>query len=94
MADATTGTDMQTDVAASDIVSSGGFGDARPHAERPSAYWDWRDRLKADPSCWQFTGREEAIAYAAFIEGWYLRTGERPDAPFSPNTADQRRSPE
>ena len=57
----------------------------RPHAERPSAYWAWHARLAADPTCWKFTDREGAIAFAAFIAGWYLRTGEDPDAFLSPN---------
>lgn len=57
----------------------------RTHAERPSAYWAWRDRLAADPTCWKFTDREDAIAFAAFIAGWHLRTGENPYALPSPN---------
>jgi len=58
----------------------------RPPADRAPAYWAWRDRLAADPSTWKFTDREEAIAFAAFIAGWYLRTGQDPDCHPSPNT--------
>jgi len=60
----------------------------RPHSERPSAYWAWHDRLAADPTCWKFSDREDAIAFAAFIAGWYLRTDEDPDALLSPNVRD------
>ena len=67
------------------VGSGGGFGDGRPPADRAPAYWAWRDRLAADPTCWKFTDREDAIAFAAFVAGWYLRTGQDPDCHSSPN---------
>ena len=59
---------------------------ARPITDRAKEYHAWRDRLSADPTCWQFSDREEAIAYAAFIAGWWLRTGDNPDDHFNPPT--------
>lgn len=54
-------------------------GTVRPLQERSSAYWGWIGKQSADPTCWKFTKREEAIAFAAFIAGWWLRTGQDPD---------------
>ncbi len=58
----------------------------RPITDRAKEYHAWKDRLSADPTCWQFSDREEAIAYAAFIAGWWLRTGDNPDDHFNPPT--------
>lgn len=57
---------------------------AHPITDRAKEYHAWRGRLSADPTCWQFSDREEAIAYAAFIAGWWLRTGDNPDDHFNP----------
>lgn len=55
---------------------------ARPITDRAKEYHAWRERLAADPTNWPFSDREEAIAYAAFIAGWWLRTGDNPDDNF------------
>lgn len=61
--------------------------EALPITQRAKEYHAWRDRLKADQTCWTFTDREEAIAFVAFIAGWWLRTSDDPDEYFSaPNS--------
>jgi hypothetical protein len=57
---------------------------ALPITDRAKEYHAWRDRLAADPTCWKFSEREDAIAFAAFIAGWWLRTGNNPDEFFNP----------
>jgi hypothetical protein len=60
---------------------------ARPISEHAKPYHAWRDRLDTDPTCWKFSDREDAIAFAAFIAGWWLRTGDNPDEFFNPPNA-------
>jgi hypothetical protein len=71
-------------VSSSEAGAPSGAVVARPLTDRVKTYHAWRDRLSADPTCWQFSDREEAIAYAAFIAGWWLRTGDNPDDYFNP----------
>ncbi len=53
--------------------------DPLPHSKRPVEYLAWIESLGlAETGVW--TKREEALAFAAFIAGWYRRTGENPDA--------------
>mgnify|MGYP003658456234 CR=1 FL=1 len=52
--------------------------------DRAKEYHAWRDRLAADPTCWKISESEDAIAFAAFIAGWWLRTGDNPDEFFNP----------
>jgi hypothetical protein len=63
---------------------------ALPIEERAKAYHAWRDRLASDPTCRKFSEREDAIAFAAFIAGWWLRTGDNPDEFFNPPNAEVR----
>ncbi len=60
---------------------------ALPITARAKEYHAWRDRLASDPTCWKFSEREDAIAFAAFIAGWWLRTGDNPDEFFNPPNA-------
>lgn len=60
----------------------------RPIADRAKEYHAWRDRLASDHTSWKFSDREEAIAFASFIAGWWLRTGQNPDEFFDPPTKD------
>lgn len=50
--------------------------ESRPHNQRPNAYWAWMADLKKDPANGTMTEKEEAVAFAAFIAGWYSRTNE------------------
>lgn len=75
------------------LAPVGGSASARPPADRSPAYWAWRDKLAADPTTWKFTDREEAIAFAAFIAGWYLRTGQA-DCHSSPNSSSELTAPQ
>ena len=45
---------------------------AQDHARRPIEYAAWSDRVGAE----RWTKKEQAIAFAAFIAGWYARTHE------------------
>ena len=45
------------------------------HARRPIEYAAWSDRVSAE----RWTNKEQAIAFAAFIAGWYARTREDDD---------------
>ena len=66
----------------------------RPMSNRATEYHAWRDRIAADPTCWKFSEREDTIAFAAFIAGWWLRTGDNPDEFFNPpNAKDDSQSP-
>jgi hypothetical protein len=70
------------------LSASAGSVVVRPITDRAKEYHAWRYRLSADPTCWQFSDREEAIAFAAFIAGWWLRTGDNPDEFFNPPNVD------
>lgn len=75
----------------SQVAAPAGSGVALPITDRPKAYRAWRDRLAADPSCWTFSGRDDAVAFAAFVAGWWLRTGDDPDGHWNPpNEKGQR----
>ena len=58
--------------------------------DRAKEYHAWRDRLDAAPTCWKFSERENAIAFAAFIAGWWLRTGDKPETYFDSPTPRQK----
>jgi len=66
---------------------------ALPISARAKEYHAWRARLAADPTCWIFSEREEAIAFAAFIAGWWRRTGDNPDEFFNPPNAQASHGP-
>ena len=51
---------------------------------RASQYLKWRESLNADRAFDNFSKREEAIAFAAFLAGWWLRTGENPSEFWNP----------
>ena len=51
---------------------------------RARQYLKWRESLNADPAWDHFSKREEAIAFAAFLAGWWLRTGENPSEFWNP----------
>lgn len=70
-----------------------GSGILQPHTQRPAAFQSWFDALKRDNKHWQLNNREQAVAFAAFIAGWYLRTGEDPDSFSSPNIGDELQGP-
>jgi hypothetical protein len=61
------------------LRASGRAVGALPITARASEYNAWRDRLAADRTCCKFSERDEAIAFAAFVAGWWLRTGDNPD---------------
>ncbi len=51
---------------------------------RARQYLQWRESLNTDPAWDHFSKREEAIAFTAFLAGWWLRTGENPSEFWNP----------